>query len=340
MLPLLLALALVTAHAEPAEDPSVEPRVEAGDVPVPVEPTPDATSEPAEAPPDAPPEPAEPTPDVTSEPAEPPPDAPPDATARPDPPVEPPPDPSPGPGDPFAEVLEYAKGRYFEGGHQEALELLLGLEERLAGGEEVGDDLQGEALIYLGEIQYVMGDTLDSWDTFEFLLQRNPDQIISIYHHPPEVVNWFGLVRREMLQSMADTPDDPPPRVIDPGPAPWWTWAPLGTPQFAQRRPVAGAAFAGIQSGLGVASIALYRDLQKRARDDDGDLRDMDTDEFRRFQSRRAIQWAVTAGWWGAWLASSADARRFHRNSLVEGGSVTVGTTEGGGAMLLVSGRL
>ena len=62
--------------------------------------------------------------------------------------------------------------RYFSGESFEALTLLSGLRERLDSGEDPGADLVAEAMIYLGEIHFELGQTEAAEEAFRFVLQR------------------------------------------------------------------------------------------------------------------------------------------------------------------------
>lgn len=209
----------------------------------------------------------------------------------------------------FAEVLERAKATYFSGGHVEALDLLEGLRDRLEAGEEVDPKAAGEALIYLGEILQIDGYAVESYETFKYALTLHPDQTISIYHHPPEVVNLFGLARRELL----DPPDVPPPPPPPP-PPPWWTFAPLGIPQFGQQRSGTGVLLGGLQLGLGATSIVMYVKLKQ---DSTLDYRpEVGKADLGAFNRRRALQVAITTAAWGSYAISVRDARRSHRAAL------------------------
>ena len=159
----------------------------------------------------------------------------------------------------FDNVLAAAKQRYFDGEQGAALTLFEDLYRRLRAGETTSWTAAADALTYLGEIYYRLDRQLETESVFRWLLERDPETPISPYEHPVEVVSLFDTVRASVkAQEASIRPQIPAPRA---GPAPLWTYAPFGIPQFKQRRPVAGALFGGLQIGLGVASIALARHI-------------------------------------------------------------------------------
>jgi hypothetical protein len=145
--------------------------------------------------------------------------------------------------------LEEAKRMYFGGGHAEALAILRALSAEI---DQVGAaETAIEILTYQGEIEYVTGDRAASWETFRALVERWPDHEIGDLHHPPEVVEWFGLVRRE-VRTMPEAPTTTTRQAL-----PWWGWAPLGAPQLAQGRTGRGLLLGGLQAGFGAISVGV-----------------------------------------------------------------------------------
>ncbi|MBN2799702.1 MAG: hypothetical protein JXX28_11195 [Deltaproteobacteria bacterium] len=217
--------------------------------------------------------------------------------------------------EPFQVVLKRALDVYFQGGHEEAEALLLGLQSRLEAGEDVPPEQAGEALIYLGEIYQVTGHALESFETFQSALERDPGLNINIYHHPPEVVNLFGLARREVIQA-AQTPVAPPPAQVAAAPSfPWWINAPLGIPQLGLGQTRAGARHAAAQLALAGSSVVLSVHLHRWTHDDSGEYVEPPGSEYPAFTAYRAAQWATTIGTYAAWAASVGAARRSIRRS-------------------------
>lgn len=233
----------------------------------------------------------------------------------------------------FAVVLERGKRLYFDGKAVEAHDALRGLQVRLLLGERVDKELAAEAMIWLGEIQFRLGRSDDARDAFRWLLRLDPGWPISPYAHPMEVIGEFELVRREVQEELDGR--DPTLPVVTIPPTPPWVWAPLGIPQFAQRRVGAGVAWGGLQLGLGAASIGMIAHLRFI---NDGPTRGdasphplgWDSKQVEReVQKRRyLIQWPLTFAFYGAWLGSSVDARRHWKRSHAP--HVGVGALPGG----------
>lgn len=240
---------------------------------------------------------------------------------------------------PFTAALEAGKQLYFVGRPAEALTALTALRARVDTGEDVGRDQVADLLVWLGEIQWHLGHADDARESFRRLLRDQPEYPISPYAHPLEVVGEFELVRREILDARAQLPaglsglEGPPP-------APAWVWAPLGVPQLAQGRVGAGLVFGGLQLGLGAASVAMYVHIDRNNRHplvDGRPATGLEPDEVHRWTTlqRRRYQWPVTAAFYGAWLASSIEARRHWRRT--HGPTVSVGPLPRGGSGVLLT---
>jgi hypothetical protein len=220
----------------------------------------------------------------------------------------PPPDPLIGP---FPVAFEFAKGTYLAGDTETAHDLFLLLQRRLLLGENVETELAAESLIFLGEIQYSLGEYDGAAATFRSLLLREPSRSINPYHHPTEVVGVFELVRQAVREELARIPPFVP---LPPPPAPMWTWSPLGLPQFFQGKPIRGTVYAGLQGTCGLVSLGMLAHL----RSENGTLKDptqWTDDEFaakyQQIQMQRwAIQWPATFAFYGVWAFSLGDARR------------------------------
>lgn len=225
--------------------------------------------------------------------------------------------PAPTSPDSFGNVLQVAKQRYFGGELPYARELLLGLQERLRLGEEPALETAIEAMTYLGEVQYKLGDREGAEAAFRFIFERNPDAPISPYHHPIEVVALFDVVRAEVKASQQARIEEA--RALDPpelGPAPAWTFAPFGIAQLKQRRPGAAVVFGGLQVGFGVASVLLFQQVD-RVNEPPADRNDdatFDAVTRRALQQKYLAQWPVTVGFYAVWGASIADAQRVWRS--------------------------
>ena len=227
-----------------------------------------------------------------------------------DPEPDPPPDSS---QDSFGSVLQVAKQRYFAGELPYARELLLGLKERLALGEAPPLEIAVEAMTYLGEVQYKLGDREGAEAAFRFIFERNPDAPISPYHHPIEVVALFDVVRAEVKASqqaaLQEQLRQTPPDI---GRAPLWTYAPFGIAQIRQRRPGAAITFGGLQIGFGVASVLMFQEVERinQPPPDRNNDEQYDAITRRGLQQKYLVQWPVTLGFYAVWAASIADAQR------------------------------
>ncbi len=305
----VLAMMLLLCGTATADQPDPPPTEEPGDAPTedPASPVPPTADEPGVEPS------AEPVEDPATEPALPPSEEPVDRS--------------------FSGTLERAKMVYSEGGHTEAVELLTRLTERIEAGEEVHADDVAATYIYLGEIQYKTGDTSMAWDSFKTLLERDPTRQISPYYHPTDVIGWFEMVRRQVMQEAGPTVP-PPPETIERMPA--WGYAPFGIPQFRQGRPGRAAFYGTSQAVLGGASIGSWLYLEGL---NQGDPETQTEEEFNAMINTRRlfVQWPATFGFYAAWLASHLEARE--RWSAEQGPDLKVGLMPSPeGATVLVGG--
>lgn len=212
---------------------------------------------------------------------------------------------APPPADAGA-ALEGAKATYFEGRHSEAVALLRDLQGRIDKGEIDDPEIVAEVLIYLGEIQYVLGDERSARAAFRLLLERDPDYpTISPYRHPNDVVGVFELVRQSVLEDRAALLADPGTRRTR-TPMPAWGYAPLGIPQFVSRRPARGAMYATLQVGLGAASIGTWIAIAREVPPKGSAY--TEDQKARLTALTYGLQWPLTAGAWLSWAISSIDA--------------------------------
>ena len=205
----------------------------------------------------------------------------------------------------FQAVLRAAKRRYFDGESEAAKGLLLGLRDRIFAGEDPGGELAHEAMTYLGVVHFKLDEEAEAKQAFRWILEQDPDALISPYHHRIDVVNLFHVVRAEVA---AQRNTVPPPELpaAELGRPPLWHYLPLGIPQFGQGRGGAGVLFGGLQATFGLASIALYSSVD-RNNDDFG----LPEEQVRR--QALTTQWPVTIAFYGTWALSIADANRYRR---------------------------
>lgn len=217
---------------------------------------------------------------------------------------------------PFDEVLAEAKQRYFSGETEAPRELLEGLQLRLYSGEKPEWNLVVDALTYLGELYYVLGQQDQAQIAFRYLLEQDPKTPISPYHHSIEVVNLFELVRTTVVAARVEVP--PPDGLVpDRKPVPIWTFLPFGAPQVLQGRPIAGVTYAVLQVGLGAASVGLYIQTAQLNPDTNAEGNNHPLwvgDEVTAGVERRryTLQWPSTFAFYGTWAVSVLDAAVWH----------------------------
>ncbi len=73
--------------------------------------------------------------------------------------------------------------------------------------EMTDPQLTQEARIWLGEVQYLLGETAAAESTFRAALAHDPDLRMDTFDHPPEVVSFFNSIQAQVQVS---TPDPPP----------------------------------------------------------------------------------------------------------------------------------
>ena len=239
------------------------------------------------------------------------------SAAHAEPPAVPDPDAPGASGDEsFSATLEEAKQHYFQGESGAARELLQGLQLRVFAGESLDWALVSDALIYLGEIYCNEGDQEQAEVVFRYLLEHDPNTPISAFHHPAEVVSLFEVVRSTVLKSRSVPPPPPPSTVIPSAPpVPAWVFLPLGVPQFGQKRPAAGFAYATLQAGFATASIALRIHIANgNTIDFPHPLNwDPDTVTERVQRERYLFQWPATFAFYLTWGVSTVDGIRWHQ---------------------------
>ena len=74
-------------------------------------------------------------------------------------------------------------------------------------------DRREEALIYLAEIEYYLGEREAAWATCQRLLQLTPDYRVDPFVHPPELVAFFDSVKAASVQPETSSTAESPERV-------------------------------------------------------------------------------------------------------------------------------
>lgn len=248
----------------------------------------------------------------------------------------------------FHDELARAKAEVFEGDTAQALAILDALAERLDRGEKPPPQLAWEALVYRGDLHHARGDVDVARTCFRRVLLQDPDYVVSPYHHGGEVRALFALVREEVKRELAASAPDPVPEpvpvplpITPPPPPPvvrhrlpMWGFAPFGVPQFRQRRPGAGAAYAATQGIALLASVGSYTWLVTINREPSGHPLGWQQDQVRRHVQtmRYGVQLPTTALFYGTWLLSVIDGagtwKRDHRDH-----PVAIDLTIGPGAL-------
>ena len=237
----------------------------------------------------------------------------------------------------FAELLEGAKKLYFQGHRRESLEILEDLQLRyLVDTAAVPWETAAEALVYLGEVYYFLGELDRSQKAWRLVLERAPDHPrLSPFAHPPEVAGEFEILRATVNREIADRPVPEPPAV------PAWTVLPLGIPQFTNGQPVRGVLYGALQVGLGAGSIAMFSHIEGKNVTTDPHPDGWSIEEQRRRLNtqRFAVQWPMTLGAYGFWLGSHLDARATWKREHAITTAVTWTPDPQGGVTVAVSGR-
>ncbi len=220
----------------------------------------------------------------------------------------------------FPNRLEAAKQLYFGGNHQSALALFNELQtELLHGLASPPWDVAAETMIFVAEVNLQLRRNDAARAAFRWVLERDVAYTVSPYHHPAHVRAEFFVVQNEVKAELQATQVGASPPPWEPRPLPAWGYLPLGVPQFSQRRTGAGIAHLTLQVALGAGSLAVMQHI--RTINPGPGVVDHPrgwTGEEARSQVQReryAVQWPLTVGFYGAWVASTLDARAYWRRS-------------------------
>lgn len=111
--------------------------------------------------------------------------------------------------------LEFAINAYIQGDLITARDTLV----LLVTDPEVTDPaLLREARLWLGEIQYTLGELQAAEKTYQAVLLREPELRLDPYKYPPEVIAFFDAVRAAL--EAQTPPPNPQGAVVTPGPPP------------------------------------------------------------------------------------------------------------------------
>lgn len=219
-----------------------------------------------------------------------------------------------GPGEPFHDALSTAKEALYEGDHEGARELLRTLAARLDGGEDPGRSLAAEALVFLGDLELLLGEKERARAVFRVVLLEEPDHVISPYDHGEDVRALFALVREDVRRELAArAPVDVPevPALPPPPPFPATGYLPFGAPQAAQGRSGPALGFGVGQVATATGSLVAYA-LINRSNHRPDDARSIPRGRVQAL--RYGVQFPLTFAFYGLWGASVLDARRHWRS--------------------------
>lgn len=215
-----------------------------------------------------------------------------------------------GPGEAFHDALAHAKQAAWDGEYETAEAALQALADRLDRGEDPGDVLASEALLHLGDAQFVLGRKDDARATFRRVLEGDPDHTMSPYDHGEDVRALFALVREEVLRDRPLPPPPPQLPTLRAAPLRPMHFLPFGAPQAHQRRRSARQ-HAFLQGGLAVGSLATFVVLDVVNRPPD--RRPSWTPE-QVTAARFGVQIPLTAAFYAAWAWSVGDGLRHRRD--------------------------
>jgi hypothetical protein len=208
----------------------------------------------------------------------------------------------PPPGVAFHDALGAAKDAVYEGAYERALATLEALEDRLRAGEEPGRILATEAMLYLGDVRFVLDDPASAREAFTWILERHPDTTMSPYDHGEDVRSLFALVREEVERTRPLPPPDPDP--VDPPeppvlrPLPARYYLPFGVARWSDRG--AGPRWnSALQLTLAAGSIGSFVLLDRVNRESTEERTGWTEEQVR--VGRYGVQWPLTVGFYAAW---------------------------------------
>jgi hypothetical protein len=207
-------------------------------------------------------------------------------------------------------TMNHAINQYFSGGHVEALRALEDLLNHLTAHTTTAGQTVVKTMTYIGEIRYLLGDYDGARDIFNVLLTEFPDTELSSFEHPDTIVGMFERVRRER------TPPAPISAPASLKALPFWSYAPIGIPQFIAGDTRKGLLHGSAQLLFAAGSLATYAHLVS-INGTSGAPKQWSVEQFTEnsttIQSERfLIQWPLTFAFYGTWYLSHRDARRTH----------------------------
>ena len=231
--------------------------------------------------------------------------------------------------------LAEAKRAYLLREHERAQRLFESLVARANIQGDVPFEIEASALIFLGEIHLLAGDRKAAERAFRSVLVRDLGFQVSPYDHPTDVLWTFQSVRETIERERSQIVPSAPKKY------PWWGFAPMGVPQFQQKKPVRGAVYAVLQTGFAAASVAAWVVIDDLQRDiaDNADVVGEDPARQRAILVRNAVATPSAAAFYVTWAVSVGDgAISWRRSQKAPPPTVSAVPREGGG-MVIISGR-
>jgi len=211
--------------------------------------------------------------------------------------------------------LDSALEIYLDGDLAEARDALL----RIVNDPELEDEaLLQEARIWLGEVQYFLGEKEAARSTFRTVLLVRRGYRMDPFVHPPEVVAFFDSVRAE-VDTVGPGPG-PVPRSTPPIHAFLWP----GGLQLHNGRPGAAALTAATVTGSAAAVGGLRFFIVRQDVDPDTfgvQIYEGDDDRLRQVKQARAAQFGVSAVAATLWISTTVGGTsRAIRPTMTPGG--------------------
>jgi len=167
------------------------------------------------------------------------------------------------------------------------------------------ETLRQRARVFLGEVLYLQQSEEDARRVFEAVLTLEPNYVIDPFQHPPDVCGFFETIRTYIR------PPDLPAVAAPVPPTPLSAYLGFGIYQLKYNQKALGTSMAIGQTTFGLISAMMFVGLLDNRKYTSG----VD-DERRAVQTRKAIQWGATAGFYGFWGWSGIDANRHWRTNV------------------------
>jgi len=199
------------------------------------------------------------------------------------------------------ERLALAIRLYRAGKHEQSQAALINL---LLDPEVESAELKTEARVYLGEVLLAVGHRNAALEAFRTILEDDHSYQLDPFEHPPDVVEFFDMVRAATRDL---GPDDPPPPLPEPIPPPpeyktmhWSGLAPFGVHQLRQGRygwfTVLAVGQAGALAGTLATGIPLYMNSEA------------EEPEYSKLVTLRSWNWALGGAFTALWITGTVES--------------------------------